>query len=126
MSSYEDSRTFVVEKSILEGIASTDEESRTSAIDELPDALTPKEISDVAIQLSLLPGVTSVKEGRRVETDGILHIGSTALFLKNDLVTAENAARELRGKGTLGIIGWLLIKNEIRKTKKEIINSIID
>ncbi|MBX4201746.1 hypothetical protein KW803_02540 [Candidatus Saccharibacteria bacterium] len=126
MSEQDESRTFGLDKEILRGICSPSTELRNEAIYELPDALTSNEISDIAIQLSLLPGAKAINEGRKMETDGLFYIGANALFLKQDIVTAENVARELRRNGLMGIVGSLLLKNEIRKTKKEIITTLTE
>lgn len=119
-----DSRTFKLSQEIVDVLCSTDSGTRQAAFLELPDALSRDEVSDVGMQVNLATGADAIKAGRELERDVLFHLGATALFIKQDVVTAESVARELRTKGFDGAIGYLLLKWEIRGVKKDIVNSL--
>jgi len=122
----EESRTFVLDRQVISDLCSPVAEVREEAMSQLPDALTRQELEDVGIQVSLVPESEAIKRGRELEREALFHIGVYALFMKQDIVTAENTARELRSKGIMGIVGSLLLKTQLRKVKKEVIDLIID
>ena len=113
------SRTFLLDRDVAFRLRSTEEHVRRDAILELPEALTSKELQDVVDQMRLGPDSLS-------RIDSVFEIGSTYLCLKSDFVTAENAAKELRGKGINCVVGSLVLRSSIKKFKKQIINTITD
>jgi len=118
------SRTLLVEKDILHTLLSTDPIEVAGAVGRLPTALSVVEVSDVGLQVNLLPGTEAIEEGRRLENRALLNLAACAIFEKSDLVTARNCAKVLRSNSDF--IGYALITWELRKARKQIVGSIIN
>lgn len=120
--SAEDSRTFLLDKQLVEDLASADFSIYTEALDQLPEGLNRVEVSDIGIQVSMVPGAEALRQGERLEKRVIFLLGCSAVIRHGDLVTATSASRELRSRGD--IVGWLMLANRTRKAKRHIIKSI--
>ena len=114
MSEGQESRTFLIDREILEQLIDlgTKEpglfEGTEDLLDWLPTALSRKEINDIGLQVNLgfenrLPE-WSHRSGRGAEQRVILGLGFLA-STKGDLVSAKNAEKHLWRQGPIG--GWL-------------------
>jgi hypothetical protein len=117
------SRTFELNKKLVGRLSSRDYKVRQGAINELPPALTPEELSEIGVQVFLSTESVAYKKGSRLENVAILAIGSEALIENEDLVTAENAAKYLKRRHHK--LGRPLLR-QVKCTKKRIIKDIMN
>ena len=117
-----ESRTFLLDKALVADLASEDYQLRDDAISQLPEALSREEVSDVAMQVSLVPGAEAIKQGERLEKEVLFTIGATALIKTGDLVTAQSAAKELRAR--FDVVGYFMLNNRLRKARRQIVQSL--
>jgi hypothetical protein len=120
----EESRTFLLDRVLVNELASDDYQSRRAALSELPSALTREEASGVAMQVSLVHGPDALKLGERLEKQVLFHMGATALIETGDLVTAESATKELRSRGDF--VGFFMLANRLRKARRQIVQGLVD
>lgn len=120
--SSEDSRTFLLDRGLVTNLASNDYQSRREAFSELPAALSREEVSDIAMQVSLVPGPEAIKQGEKLEKQVLFHMAAVALIETGDLVTADSVAKELRSRGDL--VGFFMLANRLRKARKQIVQTI--
>lgn len=106
----EESRTYYLERSLVNNLASPDLDLRYEAASQLPDALSRSEINDVALQVSLVPGDEGPSRAERLERDTIFHLGIAALKDRSDLVTAQSASKELLSRWDISGFAILSLK----------------
>lgn len=119
-----ESRTFMLDKDLVSALASSDISLREKAAAQLPEALSRVEVSDIAMQVSLVPGAEAIDKGQKLEKEVLFHIGIASLLIRSDLVTTGNAAKELFSRGD-----WtrsFLLKWQLQKTKKQIVKYMLD
>jgi hypothetical protein len=114
----EESRTFLLEKQLVEGLASSDVMAQTDATRQLPKALSRLEVSDIGMQVRLTAGFDSLRQRDKLENGAVFHLGLIAILEDRDLVTAESASRELRSRGDL--IGWFMLAHRTWKLKRHV------
>jgi hypothetical protein len=117
-----ENRTLVVDSAIIENLCEL--HTALDAVEELPRALSLKEIESIGIQASLSAGVNELSEGRKREIDAISHLGLVAIAF-DDLVTTNNAKNTLWNRGLNGKIGAVMLWFDLRKVKKNIISDIL-
>ena len=121
-----DSRTFIIDRLIIDGLTSDDDTYRKESLNSLPAALSKKEINDVGLQVNLSAGVNNLYLGRKLELKAIYNIADFALFDSQDLVTAENAINALIIPDLEAINKYLAMKYAARKIKKLIVGQMIN
>ncbi len=94
------------------------------AIGELPDALTVDEVRSLAAQVGMSTD-TRMYDVFRQERKAVFQVGLGALLLKEDMITAQNAAKRVATYGLAGAVASLRLRWEIHKRKKDIIDEIV-
>jgi hypothetical protein len=120
----EQSRTFLLDQQLVRGLVTQNFSPSNDALTELPEALSRREISDLGLQVSQTTGPDNWEAGYRLEKQVIASLGAYALYMRSDLVTAQNVADELREHRDF--IGWAMLSLRIRKSRQHIVQSMLD
>lgn len=119
-----ESRTFHLDNEVVLGLRNSILAKDLIAFDEtaqqLPDALSPKELSDLSIQVNLaLGGDSTFRSG--VERELLFNLGAARLFTEQDIVTAQSAIELLKKRDLMSKIGAAMLWWE----KRKMINSLV-
>jgi hypothetical protein len=115
-------RTLVSRREVIEGLC--DIQRAAKAVSGLPDALSYEEVESIGMQASVSAGPEEIKAGHKKEVEAVFNLGFIALHSEADLVTADSARQVLWHRGMNGIVGAALLWRDLRRVRKDIIDSI--
>jgi len=117
------SRTFHLDRQLVDAICSTDPSVQMSAIAALPEALSQEEIRDLGTQFFAYHKEPKIEIIEKRKVEFFTHMGIVAL-VKGDLVTAENTT-VLILKEEHSIPSWLFMKFELKRAKRRIVRTMM-